>query len=60
MMRPKKWDGYCRATEEEDPCPDCGASVATGRCGARKPGPPPVDYGLRLVLVDRDTGELVT
>jgi len=45
-----------------DPCPACGATEKgddprRGVC-AGLPAPP-TDYGIRLILVDRDTGELV-
>ena len=45
-----------------DPCPLCGATVSgddprRGIC--RYPDPSPIDYGLRIVLVDRRTGEIV-
>jgi len=57
-MRPD----YCRA-KEPDPCKDCGATVegkdsVRGICQARFSGPPPEErnYGLRIILVDRDTG----
>lgn len=54
---------YCPCREETpDPCPLCGATVSgddprRGVC--QYPDPPPTDYGIRLVLVDRDTGEIV-
>lgn len=58
MARPN----YCRADETIDPCPDCGATVSGndrvhGVCQARYPQPARTDYGLRLILVDRDTGK---
>lgn len=59
-----EWDGYCRQ-ENDTPneCPDCGARVdgirSAGRCKARHSGPPPEQRnGLRIVLVDRETGEI--
>lgn len=46
-----------------DPCPACGATVkgddpVHGLCQARKQRP--IDYGLRLVVTDRDTGKEIT
>lgn len=55
--RPK----YCPCHEERpDPCPACGATVSGkdavhGVCQATH-GMPPSDYGLRLILVDKETG----
>jgi hypothetical protein len=53
---------YCRA-EEPNECTDCQATIrgndpVNGVCQARYGCAPP-DYGLRLILVDRDTGSLV-
>jgi hypothetical protein len=58
---------YCEALDEDKfpdaPCPACGATVAgndpvRGVCQARR-GPPPTDYGLRIVLTHRDTGQII-
>ncbi len=55
---------YCPCHEEKpDPCPLCGATVSgddkvNGIC--QYPDTPPTDYGLRLILVDRDTDEQIT
>jgi hypothetical protein len=54
---------YCPCENEKpDPCPLCGATVSgddprNGVC--QYPDPPPPDYGIRIVLVDRDTGEII-
>lgn len=54
---------YCPCENETpDPCP-CGATVSgndpvRGVCQARKSGYPP-GHGVRLVLVDKTTGEIV-
>ena len=54
---------YCPCKDDKpDPCPLCGATVAgddprRGIC--QYPEAPPIDYGLRLVLVDRDTGGII-
>jgi hypothetical protein len=53
---------YCPCQEETpDPCPACGATVSgddpvNGVCQARQCRPPPDDYGLKLVLIDKATG----
>lgn len=50
---------YCPCRDETpDPCPACGATVdgndaVRGVCQAWG-GAPPSDYGLSLILVDRD------
>ena len=55
---------YCPCMEQTpDPCPACGATVSGmdqvhGGCQATG-GAPPTDYGLRLIVIDRDTGMLV-
>lgn len=55
---------YCPCRDEQpDPCPLCGATVSgdglvRGIC--QYPNPPPTDYGIRVVLVDRATGEELT
>ena len=51
---------YCPCyAEEPDPCPKCGATVSgndrvNGVC--QYPDPPPLDYGIRIGLVDKETG----
>ena len=60
MTRPN----YCPCENETpDPCPACGATVdgkdsVRGVCQARYMSRPPSGYP-RLVLTDRDTGEIV-
>lgn len=55
---------YCPCEDETpDPCPACGATIkgddpVNGVCQALR-GAPPTDYGLRLVLIDRNTGKEV-
>ena len=52
---------YCPCREESpDPCPACGATVAgndpvRGICQATH-GYSPIDYGIRLILIDRNSG----
>ena len=54
---------YCPCNNDApDPCPLCGATLrgddpVRGIC--QHPDPPPTDYGLRLVLIDRETGKIV-
>ena len=54
---------YCPCDGElPDPCPACGATVAGndrvhGVC--QLTDVPPTDYGIRIVLVHRDTGEII-
>lgn len=60
---------HCPCREESpDPCPACGATVSGndlvhGVCQATHgyfdPSGPENDYGVRLVLVHRNTGELI-
>jgi hypothetical protein len=53
---------YCPCeNEQSDPCPACGATVegndpVHGVCQALRKGYPPSLYGLKLILVDRETG----
>ena len=48
---------YCPCNNDEpSPCPACGASVEKGVC--RLPSPPS-DNCINIVLVDKDTGELI-
>lgn len=60
MTRPD----YCPCEDElPDPCPACGATVkgddpVRGVCQARR-GAKPSDYRLSLILVHRDSGEIV-
>ncbi len=61
MPRPE----YCPCHDEgPDPCPACGATVkgddpVSGFCQARCSGRDPREWMPRLVLVHRDTGELI-
>lgn len=54
---------YCPCDNDQpDPCPLCGATLAgddphRGVC--QHPKPRRADYGLRIILVDRNTGEPV-
>lgn len=54
---------YCPCQNEQpDPCPLCGATVdgndrLHGVC--QYPEQPTTDYGLRLVLTDKRTGEVI-
>jgi hypothetical protein len=54
---------YCPDHGEDEVCTACGADPRPGIpynwCKARTNGPPPTDYGIRMVLVDKRTGELV-
>ena len=59
-VRPQR-PRYCPCYEETpDPCPACGATVSgsdpvRGVCQATHKRPPS-DYGLSLILIDRNTG----
>ncbi len=54
---------YCPCENEEtDPCPLCGATVSGNdpvRGVCQYPSPPPTDYGIRIILIDKKTGKQV-
>lgn len=56
----KKFHCPCK-DEQPDLCPLCGATVSgndsrQGVC--QYPDPPPIDYGVRIVLVNRFIGDM--
>lgn len=54
---------YCPCDNDApDPCPACGATLAPQNkwpFGCCQLPAPPTDYGIRLILVDKRTGEPV-
>jgi hypothetical protein len=52
---------YCPCDKEEpNPCPACGATIEPQDkfpFGCCQLPPKPTDYGIRLILVHRDTGK---